>query len=138
MNVLASTPLFIDRGSRARIFTGRVLTGLIVVFLLIDAIGKLIPVEPVIEGTLRLGYPVDAIRPLGVVLATSTLLHAIPRTELVGAVLLTAYLGGATAAHVRTGTPLWFSIAMGVLLWIAYALRTPRLRGLVLSTSTAR
>ena len=132
-NVLVSTPRAI-RDSRARVWTGRVLTGLIVSFLLIDAVGKLIPVQPVIEGTQELGYSVGLVRPMGVVLAISTLLHVVPRTELVGAVLLTAYLGGATATHVRTGTPFWFAVSMGMLLWVAYYLRSPELRALV-STS---
>jgi hypothetical protein len=134
MTLLASTPCLADADPRARIWTGRALTGLIVAFLLVDAIGKLIPVEAVIEATQKLGFPVDVVRPLGVVLAASTLLHVIPRTELVGAVLTTAYLGGATATHVLTGTPFWFAVTMGVLLWIAYALRSPRLRALALST----
>jgi hypothetical protein len=86
--------------------------------------------QPVLEGTERLGYAVDVIRPLGIVLGVSTLLHVIPRTQLIGAVLVTAYLGGATATHVRTGTPFWFAVGMGVILWIAYALRTPKLRTL--------
>lgn len=131
-NVLAYPPLT-TRGSRAVVWTGRVLTGLIVAFLVFDAIGKLIPVAPVVERTQQLGYAVEVIRPLGVVLAVSTLLHMMPRTQLLGAVLLTAYLGGATATHVRTGTPFWFPVAMGALLWIAYCLRSPRLRALVLS-----
>jgi len=131
-NVLIS-PLRSPPESRALAITGRVLTGLIVTFLLLDAIGKLVPVEPVIEGTQKLGYAVEVIRPLGVVLGVSTLLHVIPRTQLVGAVLLTAYLGGATATHVRTGTPFWFAITMGVVLWIAYGLRSPRLRAFLLS-----
>lgn len=106
------------------------LSGLIVAFLLLDAIGKLIPLAPVIEGTQRLGYDVAVIRPLGVVLAVSTLLHVLARTQLLGAVLLTAYLGGATATLVHAGTPFWFPVAMGALLWIAYYLRSSRLRAL--------
>src|SRR4051812_13132338 len=96
--------------SRPQIWTGRVLTGLIAAFLLLDAVGKLIPLQVVIEGSQKVGLSVDAIRPLGAVLAVSTLLHLIPRTQLVGAVLVTAYLGGATATHVLTGTPLWFPV----------------------------
>lgn len=137
-NVLASPPLtttLAARGSRAEVWTGRVLTGLVAAFLLLDAIGKLIPVAPVVEGSRQLGYAVEVIRPLGVVLAVSTVLHVLPRTQLLGAALLTAYLGGATATHVRAGTPFWFPVAMGALLWIAYFLRSPRLRALVLQTS---
>ncbi len=134
-NVLASTPTLTQRDSRTPIWVGRVLTGLIVTFLLLDATGKLVMVAAVIEGTTKLGYGVAVIRPLGVVLTISTLLHVIPRTELIGAVLLTAYLGGATATHVRTDTPFWFAVVMGVLLWFAYYLRSPRLRALLHSAA---
>ena len=72
------------------------------------------------------------------VLALSTLLHLLPRTQFVGALLLTAYLGGATATHVRIGQPFWFPVAMGAILWIAYALRSPSLRALILSSSQTR
>jgi hypothetical protein len=134
-NLLASPhPL---TASRTSLWIGRVLTGLIVAFLLIDGIAKLIPLAPVIEGTRQLGYAVEVIRPLGMLLIVSTLLHVIPRTQVLGAVLLTAYLGGATATHVRVGTPFWFPVAMGIILWIAFCLRNPRLRALVISPSAS-
>ena len=129
--LVASPPLATT--SRAGVWTGRVLTGLIVAFLLVDAGAKLVPLAPVVEASQKLGIGVEIIRTLGLVLAVSTLLHVVPRTQLLGAVLVTAYLGGATATHVHTGTPLWFPVVMGVLLWIAYGLRSPRLRALVLS-----
>jgi hypothetical protein len=140
-NVIASNPPLIVpvpvpvpvlvRGSRALVWTGRVLTGLVAAFMLLDATGKLIPLALVVEGTTKLGYAVTVIRPLGVVLALSTLLHLFPRTQLLGAVLLTAYLGGATDANLRAGMPFWFPVAMGAILWIAYYLRSPRLRALL-------
>lgn len=136
-NVLISPTPLIARSSRSLVWTGRVLTGLIVAFLLLDAIGKLIPLAPVIEGTRQLGYAVEVIRPLGVVLALSTVLYAIPRTQVLGALLLTAYLGGATATHVRDGASFWFPIAMGVILWAGLCLRNPRLRALVLTPPAA-
>jgi hypothetical protein len=134
-NVLASHPPLttLAPSSRARVWTGRVLTGLVATFLLLDAVGKLIPLALVVEGTRKLGYALAVIRPLGIVLAVSTLLHLIPRTQLLGAVLLTAYLGGATDANLRAGMPFWFPVAMGAILWIAYFLRSPRLRALLLS-----
>ncbi|MFO0551766.1 MAG: DoxX family protein [Polyangiaceae bacterium] len=121
------------RDSRAMVWTGRVLTGLIVVFLLVDSVGKLIPLAPYVEGTKKFGFPVESVRPLGAVLGAATTLHAVPRTQFVGALLLTAYLGGATAAHVLTGTAFWFPVLMGALLWAAYGLRSPSLRSLFLS-----
>lgn len=129
--VLAPTPL-VSSGPRAGVWTGRGLIGLLAALLSLDAIGKLIPVAPVIEGTQRLGYALEVIRPLGAVLALSTLLYVVPRTRLVGAVLLTAYLGGATATHVRVGTPFWFPVVVGTLVWLAYGLASRELRSLVL------
>jgi hypothetical protein len=120
--------------SRVGVWTGRVVTGLIVAFLLVDAGAKLVPLAPVVEASQKLGISLDVVRTLGLVLAVSTVLHVIRRTQLLGAVLVTAYLGGATATHVNSGTPFWFPVAMGVLLWIAYGLRSPQLRALVLST----
>lgn len=130
MNAPASIPARTERAG-GRVWTGRVLTGLIVAFLLVDAFGKLVPLAIHVEGTQSLGFSVDHVRPLGVVLAVATALHVVPRTQFLGAVLLTAYLGGATAVHVLTGSPFWFAVTMGVLLWIGYALRSPRLRDLV-------
>ena len=135
-NVLSPTIALGDRSPRTSLWIGRALTGLGAAFLLLDAIGKLLAVAPVVEATRQLGYAVGVIRPLGVVLALATLLHLIPRTQLVGALLLTAYLGGATATHVHAGTPFWFPVVMGAILWIAYALRSPSLRALFLSPRT--
>jgi hypothetical protein len=134
-NVLATHHPLINDSSRAKIWTGRVLTGLIATFLFVDATAKLVLIAPVVEGSQKLGYDADVMRPLGAVMVLSTVLHLIPRTQLIGAALLTAFLGGATATHVRVDTPFWFPVAMGVLLWIAYYLRSPQLRAL-LSTST--
>jgi hypothetical protein len=133
-NVLVSTNRLGAGNSRTSLWTGRVLTGLVVTFLLLDALAKLMVLAPVVEATRQLGYAVGVIRPLGVLLAVSTLLHVFPRTQFVGALLLTAYLGGATATHVRSGTPFWFGVAMGAIIWIAYYLRSPSLRAFFLST----
>jgi hypothetical protein len=139
-NVLASPPLAARTAgaSRAGVWTGRVLTGLIVAFLLVDAGAKLVPLAPVIEASQKLGISIDVVRTLGVVLAVSTVLHVVRRTQLLGAVLVTAYLGGATATHVNSGTPFWFPVLMGVILWIAYGLRSSELRALVLSLRQVR
>jgi len=123
---------------RALVWTGRILTALNVAFLLMDAVWKLVPLAVVIEATRKLGYDVAVIRPLGVILAVSTLLHLIPRTQLLGIALLTAYLGGATATHVQSHTPFWFPVLMGVLLWGGYYLRSPQLRALFASREADR
>jgi hypothetical protein len=134
-NVLASphAPPLTVPSSRAQRIAGRVLTGLVVAFLLLDALGKLLLLAPVVEGTQKVGFALGVIRPLGLVLAVSTLLHLIPQTQLLGALLLTAYLGGAAATNLHAGTPLWFPVALGAILWTAYALRSPALRALAIS-----
>lgn len=134
--LISSTPITMP-ASRALVWTGRVLSGLVITFLLADAIAKLFAPAAVVDATRQLGYAVTVIRPLGVVLLVATLLHAFPRTQVLGALLLTAYLGGATATHVRVGTPCWMPVTMGVVLWAALLLRQPRLRALVLTPPAA-
>jgi len=125
-----------DPHPRTRLrWTGRILSGLIVAFLAFDAAMKLVAIAPVVEATTRLGYAVSTIRPMGVVLLLATVLYAVPRTAVLGALLTTAYLGGATATLVRAGDPSWFPIAMGVLLWASLMMRQPRLRALLLPVS---
>jgi len=145
-NVLSSfarpvSPTLTASATRERkglVWVGRVVTGLNVAFLLFDAICKIIPLALVVEASRKLGYDVAVIRPLGLILATSTLLHLIPRTQLLGIALLTAYLGGATATHVQSHTPFWFPVLMGVLLWGSYYLRSPELRALFAPRVTGR
>ena len=129
-NVISSTHSFgaLPHSPRALVWTGRVLTGVIVTFLLVDAIGKLIPLAPYVEGTKQVGYAIELLRPLGLLLAIPTLLHLIPRTQFFGALLLTAYFGGAVATHLRTGTSAWFPVMFCVILWAAYTMRSARLR----------
>jgi hypothetical protein len=125
---IAATLEPVERTPRAMIWTGRVLTGLIVAFLLVDAVGKLIPLAPYVEGTKQAGYPLELLRPLGLVLLVPTLLHLVPRTQFLGALLLTAYFGGAVATHVRSGTPFWFPVVFCVILWAGYTMRSARFR----------
>jgi uncharacterized membrane protein len=129
-NVIASSATIesLDRTAPSLVWTGRILTGLIVAFLLVDAVGKLIPLAPYVEGTKQAGYALALLRPLGLLLAIPTLLHLIPRTQFFGALLLTAYFGGAVATHVRVGTSAWFPVVFCVILWAAYAMRSARLR----------
>lgn len=113
-------------------WTGRVLSGLAAAFLIFDSIGKLLRVQPVIEGTVSLGYPVSVIFPLGVTLLTCVLIYLVPRTAVLGALLLTGYLGGAVATHVRVGHPLLshalFPTYVAAMLWGGLILRDRRLR----------
>jgi uncharacterized membrane protein len=129
-NIIAPNATFETTGPspRALVWTGRVLTGLVVSFLLVDAVGRLIQLAPYVEGTKQVGYAVELMRPLGLLLAIPTLLHLIPRTQFLGALLLTAYFGGAVATHLRTGTSSWFPVVFCVILWAAYAMRSARFR----------
>jgi hypothetical protein len=118
--------------TRRTVWTGRVLSGLAVAFLIFDSVGKLLEAQPVIDATKQLGYPPDIVFSLGVILLSCVLSYLAPRTSLLGAVLLTGYLGGAVATHVRVGNPLFthvlFPTYLGVLLWGGLVLRDARLR----------
>lgn len=119
-------------GSSRTAWIGRTLSGIAVAFLIFDSVGKLLQVQPVIDGTRELGYPVDVIFGLGVTLATCVAVYLIPRTSVLGAVLLTGYLGGAVATHVRVGNPLLthtlFPIYVAAFIWGGLVLRDVRLR----------
>jgi hypothetical protein len=114
---------------------GLALSWLTVLFLLFDSAGKLLQVQPVIDGTLQLGYPSNSVFSLGVVLLSCVVAYAVPRTSVLGALLLTGYLGGAVATHVRVQNPLFshvlFPIYISVLLWGGLILRDARLRALL-------
>src|SRR5688572_11935688 len=86
--------------------TGIALSTVAILFLLFDSSGKLLKVAPVVAGTANLGYPDSIIRTLGVILLLCVTLYAIPRASILGALLLTGYLGGAVASHARVGSPL--------------------------------
>ena len=118
--------------SRTTVWAGRILSGLVISFLLFDGIVKLIRVAPVVEATIQLGYPGGLTRPIGIALLLCVIAYAIPRTSVLGAILLTAYLGGAVATQVRVENP-WFAfpIGFGVLVWAGLFLRDRRLSDLV-------
>jgi DoxX-like protein len=125
--------------STKNLWAGRIITALPVLFLLIDGVMKLFPPPIVVKSTVELGYAETVIVPLGILLVTCTVLYAIPRTSVLGAILLTGYLGGAVATNVRVGNPLFthifFPVYLGVLIWLGLYLRDERLRALVPLTS---
>jgi DoxX-like family len=124
----------IPAASKKTVWAGRIIGALPALFMLLDAVFKLIKPAPVVEATVRLGYPEGVIVGLGIVLLLSTILYLIPLTSVLGAILLTGYLGGAVATHVRVGEGLFsiiFPIIFGVLLWLGLYLREPRLRPLI-------
>ncbi|MGE0128814.1 MAG: DoxX family protein [Blastocatellales bacterium] len=121
--------------SKKSLLAGRIISALPALFLLLDSVGKLIKPQPVLDGTIKLGYSESVILPLGIVLLVCTILYMIPRTSVLGAILLTGYLGGAVATHVRVGDPLFthtlFPVYFGVLIWGGLFLRDERLRALI-------
>ena len=107
------------------------MSGLPALFLLVDGVMKLFTPPVVVQATVELGYPESVIVGLGMTLLTSTLLYLIPRTSILGAILLTGYLGGAVATHVRVGGPIFnivFAVIVGALLWGGLWLRDGQLR----------
>ena len=99
-------------------WTGWGMSGLMILFLLFDGISKLALEHHVVGATTRIGYPLDTIRPLGIICLVCTVLYAVPRTSILGAVLLTGYLGGAIASKVRIEDQLFSSVLFGVYLGI--------------------
>lgn len=118
---------------------GQIISGLIALFLLADALGKVAALAPVVEGTARLGYPPRLVLVIGLIELLCTLAYLIPRSSMVGAILLTGYLGGAVATHLRVEDPLWthalFPVYVGALVWGGLFLREARLRALIPSRS---
>jgi len=114
--------------------TGRVLSGLAAAFLAFDSVGKLLQLKPVMQGTAQLGYSTEAVFPLGVVLLACVVIYLVPRTAVLGALLLTGYLGGAVATHVRVGNPLFTHVLtptyFAALIWGGLMLRDARVRAL--------
>jgi hypothetical protein len=116
------------------LWAGRIVSALPVLFLLVDGAMKLFKPAVVVEATVKLGYPESTIVPIGIVLLVCTFLYIVPRTAVLGAILLTGYLGGAVATHVRVGEgafPILFPVFFGILIWGGLYLRDERLRTLI-------
>jgi hypothetical protein len=127
--------LEVQAPSSKAIWTGRILSGLAVLFLIFDATIKVLRLQPAIEGTAQLGYPTSVVLPIGIIQVVCLIVYLIPRTTVLGAVLWTGYLGGAIATHVRLGNPLLthqlFPIIIAALLWAGPWLSDPRVRALL-------
>lgn len=132
-----TTPAFSDSAddSRARVWTGRILTGISIVFLLFDGVTKLMLIKPVVDAMPPLGYPVSLTRPIGVIVLVCLAVYVIPRTAVLGAILLTGFLGGAVATNYRIGNPLLthvlFPVYVALFVWGGLYLRDARLRALI-------
>jgi hypothetical protein len=116
-------------------WSGWGLTGFMIAFLLFDSVSKIALEQHVVEATTKIGYPLDVIRPLGFICLACTILYAIPRTSILGAILLTGYLGGAIASKLRIEDPMFSSVLFGayfgILVWGGLFLRDERLRALI-------
>jgi DoxX-like protein len=122
----------------AKLWTGRIVGSLIVLFLVFDGVVKLLKMNVAIEGTVRLGYPARLVAAIGLVEMVCAAVYALPRTSMLGAILLTGYLGGATATQVRLEDP-WFllPVLIGVLAWGALWLRDPTIGGYLIRSTTS-
>lgn len=121
--------------SRGGLWTGRTLTALAVLFLIVDAAVKLLRLPPAIEATTALGFTAAVLVPLGILEVLCLAVYLVPRTSVVGAILWTGYLGGAISAQLRAGNPLFsnvlFPVYIAVLLWGGLWLRNARLRAII-------
>ena len=121
--------------SNAALWTGRIMSGLVIAFMLLDGAMKLVPLDVVVTTSEQMGIPGSLARTLGVIGLICTLLYAVPRTSVLGAILLTGYLGGAIASHLRLGDPIFthtlFGLYLGLLAWGGLYLRDARLRALI-------
>jgi hypothetical protein len=120
--------------SKKQLWAGRIITGVVALFLLFDAVTKIMKESHVLQAFARLGYPANSAVTIGAVLLICLVIYMVPRTAVLGAILLTGYLGGATDANFHAGSPLFevlFPVIFGVLTWAGVFLRERRLRELV-------
>jgi len=120
--------------SKSWVRAGYIISALPVLFLLFDGVAKLFKPPFVLEATVQLGYPESVIIGIGGALTACVVLYVIPRTSILGAILLTGYLGGAVSAQVRIGAPPFsviFPIILGILLWLGLYMRDRQLRALI-------
>jgi hypothetical protein len=133
--MVASASVLAAQPSKGALWTGRVLTALTVVFLLFDGIIKLVMIQPVVDTFAQMGFPVKHAYLIGFIDVACAVLIAIPRTAVLGTVLMTALLGGAIATHLRIDSPLFshtlFGVYLGLIAWAGLYLREPRVRALL-------
>jgi hypothetical protein len=125
----------VESSAKKRSTAGYVLTGLVAAFLTFDTVMKLLQLAPAVQGTTELGYPAGTVVVIGAIELVCLVLYLIPRTSVLGALVLTGYLGGAIATHLRVGSPLpthtLFPIYVALLVWGGLYLRESRLRTLL-------
>ena len=120
--------------SKARIWTARILTALVLLFLLFDGLTKVLKVDQVVKASAQFGLSASTLPVIGAILLACTIVYVIPRTSVLGAILLTGYLGGAVACNVLARTPLFsnvlFPVYFGVVVWAILLLRGRDIRSL--------
>jgi hypothetical protein len=120
---------------KSTLWTGRIISMLVALFLAFDSIIKLLELAPAVEATTLLGYPARLVLVIGVIESICLAAYVLPRTSLLGAILLAGYLGGAVASQLRAGTPVFqvvFPLIIGALIWGGLLLRDDRLRARLL------
>jgi DoxX-like protein len=123
-----------DEGNRKAIWAGRAVSILVALSFTFSAVMKLIVQPEVVKGMSHLGLPESLIRPLGVIELLCAVVYLVPQTSVLGAILLTGYVGGTIITHWRVGEPVYLNIILGLLTWLGLYLRRPRLRELLWST----
>ncbi|MEN8789460.1 MAG: DoxX family protein [Flavobacteriaceae bacterium] len=121
---------------RGRLWTSFILQGLVILMFLLGSVNNILQTEMAVNAAVDMGYPEASVLYLGIVLLLSTILYALPKTNFIGAVLLTAWLGGAVATHVIHNDPLTltlFPVVFGILVWLSLWLRDPKLQKVVSS-----
>ena|SRR5688572_15682828 len=121
----------VPTASKKMLWAGRIVTALPVLMLLFSGVMKLAKPAPVVEGFAKLGYPEHLALGIGILEIACTILYIIPQTAVLGAILLTGYLGGATATHVRVGDPYFATVILGMVVWLGLYLRDARVRALI-------
>jgi hypothetical protein len=125
----------VESSARKRPIVGYVLTALVAAFLAFDMVMKVLRLAPAVQGTTELGYPAGTVVWIGMIELVCLVLYLVPRTSVLGALVLTGYLGGAIATHVRVGSPLvshtLFPIYVALMMWGGLYLRESRLRELL-------
>ncbi len=125
------TPENINVASRTAIRVGWVISALPILLMGVGGVFMLVDPTPMLKTFTELGYSASLVRPIACVEIACVIIYLMPRTAVLGAILLTGYLGGATASHVRAGQPFYLPVAVGVLVWLGLYLRDSRLRALV-------
>ena len=120
--------------SKGMLWTGRVLSGLMALFFVLDGVGHVMKPAPVVEAFSRLGYPLSASVGIGLLALVCTAIYVTPKTSVLGAILLTGYMGGAVATHVRAGSTLFetiFPVILGALVWAGIFVRDAQVRKII-------